>query len=302
MTFHIDFLFGLLLTAGVYCIVPLAVASLCKTSIRKKKYIIICVVSEAVIAFAFQYWRTSTDVSGSSFWPAILWGIVFYNAGISILRKRNRLSDSTPPKRTAQSPVESFSPAPQPPIPEAASSSAPQEAASVLLTPPPITETWYTCPACGCLNHSASPCDCGYDPQRVVALTKRRKHRPTKAVIVLTVVLLTSLAGNIAQEMSYSNCRAALLEAQENNASSRTSISNLSSTVRSLQDELDSLSLYAANGCVVPVDSRMYHRDPTCSKCDLSAGYWIFNTELALSEGYKACSFCSIVKMPVLKN
>ena len=21
----------------------------------------------------------------------------------------------------------------------------------------PVTDTWYTCPACGCLNHSGSP-------------------------------------------------------------------------------------------------------------------------------------------------
>lgn len=42
----------------------------------------------------------------------------------------------------------------------------------------PITDTWYTCPACGCLNHSGSPCDCGYDPRRAVSPKKRRKRRP----------------------------------------------------------------------------------------------------------------------------
>lgn len=139
----------------------------------------------------------------------------------------------------------------------------------------PITDTWYTCPACGCLNHSGSPCDCGYDPRRAVAPKKRRKRRPSVAVIVLSVALLASLAVNVAREISYSDCRAALL---------------------------DALSLYANNACVVPTNSRMYHRDPICSKCDLSAGYWIYNTELALSNGYRACPSCSVVRMPILSN
>ena len=163
----------------------------------------------------------------------------------------------------------------------------------------PITDTWYTCPACGCLNHSGSPCDCGYDPRRAVAPKKRRKRRPS---VVLSVALLASLAINVAREISYSDCRAALLDAQENNANAHISISSLSSTIRSLRDELDALSLYANNACVVPTNGRMYHRDTICSKCDLSAGYWIYNTELALSNGYKACPSCSFVEKPVMAN
>lgn len=194
MTFFIDLLFGLLLTAGIYCIIPLAVASLCKTSIQKKKYLIICIVGEAAIAFAFQYWRTSTGVSGGSFWPAILWGTIFYNAGISILRKRNRLSDSTPPKHTMQSPVESSPPAPQPPMPEATSPSASQEAAPVQLTPPPITETWYTCPACGCLVATGRPCDCGYSPVALEKNDQPPKKRRSAVLPLLGVALAASLA------------------------------------------------------------------------------------------------------------
>ena len=163
----------------------------------------------------------------------------------------------------------------------------------------PVTDTWYTCPACGCLNHCACPCDCGYDPRRTV---KHRRCRPSAAVIILSVALLASLAISVAREISYSECRAALLDAQENNANARISISNLSSTIKILQDELDTLSLYANNACVVPTNGRMYHRDPTCSKCDLLDGYWIYNTELAASKGYKACPSCSIVEMPVLSN
>lgn len=166
----------------------------------------------------------------------------------------------------------------------------------------PVTDTWYTCPACGCLNHSGRPCDCGYDPRRTVTAKKHRRCRPSASVIILSVALLASLAISVAREISYSECRAALLDAQENNANARISISNLSSTIKILQDELDTLSLYANNACVVPTNGRMYHRDPTCSKCDLLDGYWIYNTELAANKGYKACPSCSIVEMPVLGN
>lgn len=244
MTFFIDLLFGLLLTAGIYCIIPLAVASLCKTSIRKKKYLIICIVGEAAIAFAFQYWRTSTGVSGGSFWPAILWGTIFYNAGISILRKRNRLSDSTPPKHTAQSPIESSSPAPQPPIPEAAPPSAPQEVAPVQLTPPPITETWYTCPACGCLVATGRPCDCGYCP---VALEKN--DQPPKK---LRSALLPLLGIGLAVSLTVCGILAVKLTAAQSDirdkdsaiAANEKKISSYTATIDELEDSNKYLEEY----------------------------------------------------------
>lgn len=241
---HISIIFGLLLTAGAYCIIPLAVASLCKTSISKKKYIIICIVGEFVIAFAFQYWRTSTGVSGSSFTPAILWGIVFYNVGISILRKRHRLSDSTPPKHTMQSPVESSPPAPQPPMPEAASPSAPQEAAPVQLTPPPITETWYTCPACGCLVATGRPCDCGYCP---VALEKN--DQPPKK---LRSALLPLLGIGLAVSLTVCGILAGKLTAAQSDirdkdsaiASNEKKISSYTATIDELEDSNKYLEEY----------------------------------------------------------
>lgn len=158
---YISIIFDLLLTAGIYCIIPLAVASLCKTSIQKKKYLIICIVGEAVIAFVFQHQRISSGISGSSFPPAILWGTIFYDVGLSILRKRNRLSDCTPPKHTEQPPVEfSTSTSQQPPRSEVASSFVSQDISPAPSTsPPPITETWYTCPACGSLVASGGSCD-----------------------------------------------------------------------------------------------------------------------------------------------
>lgn len=242
---HISIIFGLLLTAGIYCIIPLAVASLCKTYIQKKKYLIICIVGEAVIAFAFQYWRTSTGVSGSSFTPAILWGIVFYNVGISILRKRHRLSDSTPPKRTAQPPAESSAPAPQFPMPEAVPSPAPQEPTPAQpASPPSITETWYTCPACGCLVATGRPCDCGYCP---VALEKN--DQPPKKLrsallpllgigLAVSLVVCCILAGKLSAAQDDISSKDATIAASEKKISSYTA------TIDELEDSNKYLEEY----------------------------------------------------------
>lgn len=245
MTFFIDLLFGLLLTAGIYCIIPLAVASLCKTSIHKKKYLIICIVGEAVIAFAFQYWRIPTGVSGSSFTPAILWAILFYNVGLSILRKRNRLSDCTPPKRTEQPPVASSASTPQPPRSEAVSSFAPHNISPVQpISPPPITETWYTCPACGCLVATGRPCDCGYCP---VALEKN--DQPPKK---LRSALLPLLGIGLAVSLTVCGILAGKLTAAQSDirdkdsaiASNEKKISSYTATIDELEDSNKYLEEY----------------------------------------------------------
>lgn len=282
----IEIIFGLAFTAGVYCIIPLAVAVLCKTSIAKKKYAIICVIGEAAIAVAFQLLRYGFEVSGSSFTPAVIWGVIFYNVGISVLRKRHRLSDSTPPKREIQAPAQQSDTLDDA---EQSSGSVEPVAASPELTAQPaapsVTDTWYTCPACGCLNRSGAPCDCGYDPRPSAPAPNRRKHKVSALSIVLSAALLISLIVNIVQYTDLSKCQAELAAVEQSN--------------KSYQEELDTLSLYKSNACVVSVDSRIYHRDPTCIYRDKSADYWIFNTEAAKSQGYRACMTCS-PKVPVV--
>lgn len=282
----IEIIFGLAFTAGVYCIIPLAVAVLCKTSIAKKKYAIICVIGEAAIAVVFQLLRYGFEVSGSSFTPAVIWGVIFYNVGISVLRKRHRLSDSTPPKREIQAPAQQSDTLDDA---EQSAGSVEPVAVSPELTAQPaapsVTDTWYTCPACGCLNRSGAPCDCGYDPKPSAPAPNRRKHKVSALSIVLSAALLISLIVNIVQYTNLSKCQAELAAAEQSN--------------KSYQEELDTLSLYKSNACVVSVDSRIYHRDPTCVYRDKSADYWIFNTEAAKSQGYRACMTCS-PKVPVV--
>lgn len=295
----IEIIFGLAFTAGVYCIIPLAVAVLCKTSIAKKKYAIICVIGEAAIAVVFQLLRYGFEVSGSSFTPAVIWGVIFYNVGISVLRKRHRLSDSTPPKREIQAPAQ-----------QSDTSDDPEQSPEPTAQPaaPSVTDTWYTCPACGCLNRSGAPCDCGYDPRPSAPAPNRRKHKVSALSIVLSAALVISLIVNIVQYTDLSECQTELAAAEQSNKTYSASVSDLTKKVKSQQEELETLSLYKSNACVVAVGSRTYHRDPTCAERDTSVSYWIFNTEAAESRGYRACMTCSpkvpkyvrITEMPVV--
>lgn len=286
----IEIIFGLAFTAGVYCIIPLAVAVLCKTSIAKKKYAIICVIGEAAIAVVFQLLRYGFEVSGSSFTPAVIWGVIFYNVGISVLRKRHRLSDSTPPKREIQAPAQ-----------QSDTSDDPEQSPEPTAQPaaPSVTDTWYTCPACGCLNRAGVPCDCGYDPRPSAPAPNRHKHKVSALSIVLSAALVISLIVNIVQYTDLSECQTELAAAEQSNKTYSASVSDLTKKVKSQQEELETLSLYKSNACVVAVGSRTYHRDPTCVYRDKSADYWIFNTEAAKSQGYRACMTCS-PKVPVV--
>lgn len=297
----IEIIFGLAFTAGVYCIIPLAVAVLCKTSIAKKKYAIICVIGEAAIAVVFQLLRYGFEVSGSSFTPAVIWGVIFYNVGISVLRKRHRLSDSTPPKREIQAPAQQSDTLDDA---EQSAGSVEPVAASPELTAhpaaPSVTDTWYTCPACGCLNRSGAPCDCGYDPRPSAPAPNRRKHKVSALSIVLSAALVISLIVNIVQYTDLSECQTELAAAEQSNKTYSASVSDLTKKVKSQQEELETLSLYKSNACVVAVGSRTYHRDPTCAERDTSVNYWIFNTEAAESQGYRACVTCS-PKVPVFR-
>lgn len=184
---YVEIALSLVFTAAVYCAFPLLFAFLRKSPIAKKKYRLLCIVVTASVAIVFQILRTVSDLSGNAFVPALLWGTVFYNVGLSILRKRRMLSGTTPPQQPPE-PVSSLTPAPD-------ASPAPAKP-----TPsPPITETWYTCPSCGCLLPTGEICACGYHPPKAAGAPTVRRKWPIIAVAVLAVALACSLFYNVEQ-------------------------------------------------------------------------------------------------------
>lgn len=241
-----DIAFSLILTVGVYCVIPLTVANFWKKTLSKKKYGVICFIGEAVIAIAFQYWRTSTDVSGGSFSPAILWGLVFYNVGLVILRKRGMLMDAkskttfpaTPP---AQSTVPQPSAEPEEvSAPTSEPSPAPQAAPAKPDTPLSITETWYTCPSCGCLLPTGEVCACGYHPQAEAPAQPqapaKKRRLPIIVIAVLAVALACSVFYNAEQSSTNAQLSSDLSDAQLEITAKQQTINNYKNTITSLKE------------------------------------------------------------------
>lgn len=183
---YVEIALSLVFTAAVYCAFPLLFAFLRKSPITKKKYRLLCIVVTASGAIVFQILRIASDLSGNAFVPALLWGTVFYNVGLSILRKRKMLSGTIPPQQPPEpavvTPAPDASPAPANPTP-----------------PPPITETWYTCPSCGCLLPTGENCSCGYHPPKAAGAPTVRRKWPIIAIAILAVALAFSLFYNVEQ-------------------------------------------------------------------------------------------------------
>lgn len=71
----------------------------------------------------------------------------------------------------------------------------------------PITETWYTCPSCGCITPTGKICSCGYHPPKAEppkTPTKKQKW-PIVAVAILAVALACSVFYNVEQHSALSS-------------------------------------------------------------------------------------------------
>lgn len=188
---YVEIALSFVFTAAVYCAFPLLFAFLRKSPIAKKKYRFLCIIVTASVAIVFQILRTVSDLSGNALVPALLWGTVFYNVGLSILRKHKMLFDAIPPQQPPE-PVSLSTPAPD-------TSPAPSPSPVNPAATPPITETWYTCPSCGCLLPTGEICACGYHPPKAATAPPAFRKWPIIAVAVLAVALACSLFYNVEQ-------------------------------------------------------------------------------------------------------
>ncbi len=92
----------------------------------------------------------------------------------------------------------------------------------------PVTETWYTCPACGCLVATGKPCDCGYCPAPPEKSTPSPKKQRSAAVPLLGIALAASfavcgiLAGKLSTAQADISSKDAAIAANEKKISSYT--------------------------------------------------------------------------------
>lgn len=218
----------------VYGAGPLYIATEWKKHVRKLRYWIFCVLYDAVVFIALQLITESGISPVNLAVTALLFGTIFYFIGLAILRKKD--STATPPAQAA---------APQPPAePEASASTQPS-------SPLPITETWYTCPSCGCLTHTGEVCSCGYHPPKVKPPKSPVKKQ--KWLIIAAAVLAVTLACSVFYNVEQRN---QIAQAQTQLDAKQNTIENYSRTITSLQEYNMYLEEDLANLCPnLPISS-----------------------------------------------
>lgn len=241
----IDAIFALAIAFIFYGAGPLYLASERKKPIQKLHYWLFCIIYDVVVITVLVMLTTDTGFSYRGIGlGALALGTIFYFIGLSILYKHGMVAGSptqpaTPPVQPAapQPPAEPEAasvPTPEP-IPEAVPAPKPQETPTQPISPSPITETWYTCPSCGCLLPTGEICSCGYHPQ-VEVQAPVKKRRPSVAVIILAVVLACSVLYNAAQAKEKADLRSNLSQVDTEIASYQKEINDYKDAVESARE------------------------------------------------------------------
>lgn len=84
-----NFVIGLMITVGSYCLIPLLTASSCKKAMTKKKYGLFCFLGNIFVMVLFYVMSESFSYS-----PYIIWTTLFYNVGKGFLRERGMLIEN----------------------------------------------------------------------------------------------------------------------------------------------------------------------------------------------------------------
>lgn len=284
----IDAIFAFAIAFVFYGAGPLYLASERKKLIRKLQYWIFCVLYDAIIFIVLQL-ITGNAISLSGLAVAMLiFGTIFYFIGLVILRKRGMVAVPSAQPTVPQPPVKS----------EDVSAPASQTAPAQPDTPLSITETWYTCPSCGCLLPTGEVCSCGYHPPMTdpPKVSVKKQKWTIVAVAVLAVVLACSVFYNVEQHNKITQVQAQVNLKQEMIDHYVDDIRSLHEQAERVDSYIDAVSFYASRACVVSSGSNLYHRDPTCADCDLSY-FWIYNVEKAISLGYSQCPNCSALSL-----
>lgn len=102
----------------------------------------------------------------------------------------------------------------------------------------PITETWYTCPNCGCLTPTGDVCACGYHPPAADTPTQVpfKRRRSSVAVVILTAALLCSVIYNAVQASEKANLSNDLSAAQDKISSCQNTIHDYKDAVSSARE------------------------------------------------------------------
>lgn len=85
-------LLSFLLTAILYCTIPVCIASFQKGEITRGTYRLYCVLSAILVFVILVFMYVGLEIDGSpNLTATVLWSVVAYNWGLSILNKKGKL-------------------------------------------------------------------------------------------------------------------------------------------------------------------------------------------------------------------
>lgn len=123
----------------------------------------------------------------------------------------------------------------------------------------PITETWYTCPSCGCITPTGKICSCGYHPQSDAPTQPQapaKKQRVSVAAIVLVVALVLSLFYNFLQASEKADLSGSLSQANAEIASYQQEIDGYKDAISTAREHNRYLKEDLTNLCPgLPINS-----------------------------------------------
>lgn len=233
-----------------------------------------------ILALIFAFYNSINGYK-ISFFPALLWGSIFYWWNCSYFDKKRRPSVPLPdPKHEETVSTDPVQPEPTPVLQE-----APPEPAVELS--PTVQE---------------SP------PADLVAV-KKPKRKPNIPVIVLCIALALSLAGNVWQGVSWASDSAEsaeeirvlnnkLTQKEEAIKEYRTKVGDLNTELARVKTQKDGLydhldaAIFLYNNIGFIVNGSLYYHNYECPVFQAASEYWAHNIEYCQSIGYRACPVC----------
>ena len=266
----IDFVSALLsiaLTAAIFGAGPMLLR-LRKTPISPKPLKYVHIGYTVIVALAFAVYDALNGYQ-INFFPALLWGSIFYWWNTRYFEKKFSPKLSKPSSEPSEpEPSEPPAPATVPPEPDPVLPVDPQQI-EIELSPAVVEQ-----------------------PPAVPKKPEKPKHKPHVLTIVLCIALALSLAGNVWQSLAWN---AEKKEFDSELKGKEQAISNLKSANISLKSEISDLETYRADtyyttGYIVS-GSNYYHRYD-CPVFNAANTYQSHNTKFCEWLGYSACPVC----------
>lgn len=283
----IDFVSALLsiaLTAAIFGAGPMLLR-LRKTPISPKPLKYVHIGYTVIVALAFAVYDALNGYQ-INFFPALLWGSIFYWWNTRYFEKKFSPKLSKPSSEPSeQEPSEPPTPATVPPEPDPVLPVAPQQI-EIELSPAVVEQ-----------------------PPAVPKKPEKPKHKPHVLTVVLCIALALSLAGNVWQGVSWASDSAEsaekirvlnnkLTQKEEAISEYRTKVGDLNTALaraniqkEGLYDHLDA-ALFLYNNIGFIVDGSSYYHNYECPVFQAANEYWAHNIEYCQSIGYSACPVC----------